>query len=68
MDNKLAQYIVDILRRKQEEAVLNQGGQVVPRVAQPAPPGIAAALPRGVEPKHGGKTYEELIDSYGAGR
>lgn len=67
MDNKIAQYIVDILRRKQETAALNQGGMMQPPPVRP-PPGIGGMLPRGVEPKHGGKPYEELIDSYGAGR
>lgn len=68
MDNRISQYIVDLLRRKKETAALNQGGMVVPPPVRPPASGISQALPRGVEPKHGGKTYEELIDSYGAGR
>ena len=65
----IATMIVDILRRKKEEAALNQGGLVAgTQAAQAQGPGLGGMLPRGVEPKHGGKTYEELIDSYGAGR
>ncbi len=61
--------IVDLLRRKQENEALNRGGptagamqapQAPARPAAPAPSG-QGLLPRAMEPKHDGRSYEEII-------
>ena len=60
----LVTMIIDILRRKQEEAVLNQGG-AMQGAQQPPPQDAPVGLPRGIEPKHGGKTYDDIVTQMG---
>lgn len=61
----LVTMIIDILRRKQEEAALNQGG-AMQGAQQPQPQQVApVGLPRGIEPKHGGKTYDDIVTQMG---
>lgn len=80
MDN-LVTMIVDILRRKEEDAALNKGGPLAapreadprafstaamaPAPARPAPMAPAGAGPRGKEPLHGGKTIDQILTEQG---
>ncbi len=50
----VVQMIVDILRRGKENEVLNQGGPTVGAGKKPL-------LPRAVEPKHEGRTYDDIV-------
>jgi hypothetical protein len=51
----LVQMIVDILRRGKETDAVNQGGSMnAPQASMPA-------MPQGVQPKHGGQTYDNII-------
>ena len=59
----IAQMIVDILRRKEEEKALG-AGQLPPQQATGhVPP--AGMGPRGIAPKHGGKTYDQIVAEMG---
>ncbi len=60
----LTEMIIDLLRRKKEEEALNQGGQVLPPQG-PAQAAMRPALPQGIEPKHGGKTYDDIVKQMG---
>lgn len=51
----LVTMIVDILRRKKDEEALGPG--VIKRSKPPI-----LALPRAEQPKHGGRTYDEIVD------
>ena len=62
----ITQLIVDLLRKKQETAALNSGGPTagtMPQAPQMSTPPFA--LPQGREPKHGGRTYEEIVAAMG---
>jgi hypothetical protein len=52
--DSLTTAIVDLLRKKKETEALNRGGVTVPAVR----PGL---LPRATEPKHGGKSYDDIV-------
>lgn len=67
--DRLTQMIVDILRRGKETEALNSGG-VTAGTMPPAPPprapmAPAGAGPRGMAPKHDGKTYEQIVAEMG---
>ncbi len=71
MDGGLVQMIVDLLRKKQEEQAVHAGepGAQAQMQATQQMPGQAAPAglgPRGIEPKHGGKTYNEILAEMGA--
>ena len=63
----ITQLIVDMLRKKQEEAALQRGGPTAGVGAPQRPPASTPpfAMPVGREPKHGGKTYDEILAEMG---
>jgi len=51
----ITQMIVDILRRGKETEALNQGG------AMAGAPTAQPMMPRAVEPKHAGRSYDDIV-------
>lgn len=58
--DSLVTMIVDLLRNKEESAAVHRGEVRTKAPASQIP--VAGAGPRAQEPKHGGRTYEDLIN------